>query len=131
MKRYVKLNDGKIIDTEKESYIVHKNDLILHRQYETVAGPEIKPGQTVVPSIAIIRTNNEYTFIGTIKTESDNVLELIEIGDLVEFYDGDYKIAMLEIIDDEMLKVVQENNEMVTKIYVKQGDNYVLEWRKE
>jgi hypothetical protein len=59
--KYIRTKDGKIIDTRKEDYIINGNDLILHRQYETCSGPDIKPWDTVALSIAIVHKHNEYS----------------------------------------------------------------------
>lgn len=126
--KYIRTKDGKIFDLEKENYIVNGSDLILHRQYETCGGPEIKPGQMFVTSIAIIQKHNEYIFVGSIKKESDNITDLLEVGDLIEFQVNGKRAGIVEI--EEYNIINSHDNETITKIYTKQDNNYILEWRK-
>lgn len=61
--------------------------------------------------------------------ESDNVFDLIQLGDLVSYcwYDSD-KLEN-EIYNNNL--ALHINDIIITKIYTKQNDNYCLVWDKE
>lgn len=82
--KYIRTKDRRIFDLTDKDYIVNGNDLVLHEQYETVGGPEIKPGQMFSPSIAIIQKHNDYIFVGEIDKQADTIEELCDRFVVVE-----------------------------------------------
>lgn len=109
MKRYIRLKDGQIIDTEHKDADKYLIDRILGDSFAA---------------------------------ESDNILDLIQVGDLVEYTDYiyDFEIKNLlrvvltcDLVNDDILAMKPyccDENEL-QKLYTKQGDNYILVWDKE
>lgn len=57
--------------------------------------------------------------------ESDDIIDLIQVGDLIK-----YSVALAEV-GDVLLDCLLQGIITVSKLYTKQGDNYILVWDKE
>lgn len=126
MKRYIRTKDGKIIDLDGNVKYCRR-DL-----YKDLSREE---WWTLVQAHDFIKTTD-------IVAESDNITDLIMVGDLVEYTDYIYGFDMTnllrviltcDLVNDDILAMKPyccDENEL-QKLYTKQGDNYVLVWDKE
>ena len=120
--KYIRTKEGKIIDTTRRKYITNGNDLILHKQYETVGGPEVDVESPYVPSVAIIEKHNEYIFVGVIDKQADTIEELIQVGDIVFYYDFHSQTEQCLYIRDCDLMFAKEMN--TTRLLIPVGKDY-------
>ena len=120
---FVRLTDGRIIDKSKNNYIVNDNDLILHEKYETVGGPSVKPGQMVVPAVAIIDQHNEYSLVGTISQEAENIEDLIQLGDLIFYWCQSDDTERVDLVVNEW-DIIRVKGFPITRLLVKHGQDY-------
>lgn len=120
MKQYIRTKDGKIIDTEP-FYILPRSNGLTWSKYQTT----------------VLRLEQDIR-IGNAK-EVDTIEELIEVGDLY-FYninltdrkvENQFDILGLTFDKDIMLAKLKARQIELTKLYTKQGDNYILVWDKE
>jgi len=63
LKKYVLLSDNIIVDVSKENYYLTQKGLIRYRENAVM----------------------QKTLMGTVKSTSDNILDLVEVGDLVGY----------------------------------------------
>ncbi len=130
MKRYARLYNNKIIDVGDKNnnknyvssysegyYFTFEDDKLLGEKYYEGYG---KGGMWVEEA--------KIRLIGIIKKESDNIVDLLEVGDLIEFQVNGKRAGIVEV--EEYNLINSHDEETITKIYTKQGDNYILEWRK-
>lgn len=79
--------------------------------------------------------------LGTIKNQSENVFDLIEVGDLVRYFDNIYEIKKFEI-EREIVYMDTQNGiclpsvkrfmELLTAIYkLDEEGNYIKVWEKK
>jgi len=106
MKRYIRTKDGKIIPSERLEKNSNNEFWVLN---------EFEIGTYII----------DYDFI--IK-QADTIEELIMVGDLVRLE----KFGMLESEEWEEWEVIYNAfNNVITELYTKQGNNFILVARKE
>lgn len=122
MNRYIRTKDGKIFEGA-----VIETELYNSSFYNDRIGEQTFYSQKM----------NRWGFVNDIIAESDNILDLIQVGDLIE---DDYidsilfvKSSTINFFKDEIenynSKIPEDLG--ITKIYTKQGNNYILVWNKE
>ena len=115
MKRYIRLKSGQIIDLDSNCKYIERR-LFANYSREDYWG--------VVQAHDFIKTT-------VIVAESDNILGLVKVGDLVRTYLDYTKLEYITEIED---KEDLQNDRLlshINKLYTKQGDNYILVWDKE
>lgn len=121
MKQYIRLRNGQLFDTTKVH--IKKEEWALESSLEILKNGHIY-----------------YYFTKDIIAESDNILDLIQVGDLIRFefmtddYDYHKGTIMLDKFSDymETLKDDMKDDYIdLLELYTKQGDNYILVWDKE
>lgn len=120
MKRYIRLKEGKFIDTKR--YRIDKHLVRFIRFFDD----KLKKKDLEID-------------INDIVAESNNITDLIKVGDLY-FYninltdrkvENQFDILDLTFDKDIMLAKLRAGQIELTKLFTRQGDNYILVWDKE
>lgn len=121
LKKYVLLSDNIIVDVSKENYYLTQKGLIRYRENAVM----------------------QKTLMGTVKSTSDNILDLVEVGDLVELNGGDGNDndvhMIVNVIDGDMITLdklwvyKERDKDAIVAIYKRQtnGDYKRYELGKE
>lgn len=124
MKRYIRTKDGKIYDTTRV-----ENDLFLT---ENIVHDYVIHNDFLIMIFRKADYYDKYNYgasvLGFVDKQSDNIIDLIEVGDLVEFT---YKGERIGIIEIASYDVNSPDNKNVIKIYTKKGNDYILVWDRD
>lgn len=139
MNRYIRLMNNKIYDTQKKQKTLNNNKyhlidgMVIEQYYESYSNEFGDYCETP-----------EFRNLGCIKKESNNILDLIELGDLVSVNwtdcENDKYPREVVGVGDNYINVdndfyeddkYEDHTNYITELYIKQGNDYILVWNKD
>lgn len=133
MKRYVRTINGKIIDTTRQFFI---------KEYKGKNFPKYQIEENKIFAAHFKMRNEKPVYddeLGYIEKQSDTIEKLIEVGDLVfdDEEDSSFCFIVKRIYKEYGMLCFEGEFECsryadtISKLYTKQGNNYILVWTKE
>lgn len=129
MKRYIRTFDGKIFDNKNGNYFLDNDRVVFHKHFVS-NHPFIDEKTGVCFDIDLSETHHEYTYCGKFFKDSENILDLVEVGDLVlgvvEMFNDYGEIVLNDKLFEVEDKIMLKEIKVIKEIYTKQGRNYIL-----